>query len=45
MTLSAYLRAAGMVGYDVKTALLMPPGVIYDALALTKRKDGEKHGG
>lgn len=44
MTLSAYLRAAGLVGYDVKAALLMPPGVIFDTLEMMKRKDGENDG-
>lgn len=32
MTLYEYLRAAGICGLDAKTALMMPPGVVFDML-------------
>lgn len=34
MKLCEYLRAAGMVGLDARTAMLMPPGVVFDMLDL-----------
>ena len=32
MTLYEYLRAAAVCGFDAKTALLLPPGIIFDTI-------------
>lgn len=32
MTLYEYLRAAAVCGFDAKTALMFPPGTVFDTL-------------